>query len=198
MVAMVCTAGGFILLSFVKSLPVLVGALTLIAVGYGLTVPCLSTLFSHVPVEQGIMQGLAGAIDRFGQAFGPVVGGSLLHLLGEAALMFWTGVALAGISFVCLAFIGDGCYSWLRELCCYPQAGYSKVSALEAIEEEADEEEYETDGEPSPAPQKLSSKAGQNGHHSPASVVAADGAPAPVHSPLTAQPATAVETLQPR
>ena len=46
------------------------------------------------------MQGIAGAIDRFGQAFGPVVGGSMLHLLGEASLMLWTGIALASISLV--------------------------------------------------------------------------------------------------
>ena len=31
-------------------------ALTLVSVGYGLAVPCLSTLFSNVPMEQGIMQ----------------------------------------------------------------------------------------------------------------------------------------------
>ena len=139
-VAMICTAGGFILLSFVDGLPLLVVALTSIAIGYGLTVPCLTTLFSHVPVEQGVMQGIAGAIDRFGQAFGPVVGGSLLHLLGEAALMRWTGLALAAISACCLACIGDGCYSWMRELCFHPAAGYSKVNALDAIDEEEDEE----------------------------------------------------------
>ena len=83
-------------------------ALTLIAIGYGLAVPCLTTLFSHVPVEQGIMQGIAGAIDRFGQAFGPIVGGSLLALLGEAGLMRFVGMGLAAISVLCLGFIGDG------------------------------------------------------------------------------------------
>ena len=69
------------------------------------------------------MQGIAGAIDRFGQAFGPIVGGSLLHMLGEAALMRLTGVGLAAIAAVCLMFIGDGCFSWMREACCYSQQG---------------------------------------------------------------------------
>ena len=146
--AMAATAGGFILLSLARSLTLLVPALTFIAIGYGLCVPCITTLFSHVPVEQGLMQGIAGAIDRFGQAFGPVVGGSLLHLLGEASLMRWTGVALAAISLVCLAFIGDGWMSWLLASCT-PNAGYQQVSALEAIDEE-DEEDVLTSGEPSP------------------------------------------------
>ena len=52
-----------------------------------LQVPCISALFSAVPVEQGVMQGIAGAIDRFGQAFGPIVGGIMLKALGEAMLM---------------------------------------------------------------------------------------------------------------
>lgn len=76
------------------------------------------------------MQGIAGAIDRFGQAFGPIVGGSLLHMLGEAALMRLTGVGLAAIAAVCLMFIGDGCFSWMREACCYSQQGYSQVAGL--------------------------------------------------------------------
>ena len=43
---------------------------TCIAIGYNLAVPCLSTLFSHVPVQQGVMQGIAGSIDRFGALLG--------------------------------------------------------------------------------------------------------------------------------
>ena len=128
--AMGATSGGFVLLSYATSLHLLLPALTLIAIGYGLAVPCITFLFSNVPVEQGIMQGIAGAIDRFGQAFGPIVGGSLLHMLGEAALMRLTGVGLAAIAAVCLMFIGDGCFSWMREACCYSQQGYSQVAGL--------------------------------------------------------------------
>jgi len=118
-VAMAATASGFGVLSYTTSAVTLVPALTLVAIGYGLAVPCLSALFAQVPVEQGIMQGLAGAIDRFGQAFGPVVGGSLLALLGEAALMRVTGLGLAIISTVCLSFIGEGfIFSWLRNCFC--------------------------------------------------------------------------------
>jgi len=97
----------------------LVPALTLVAIGYGLAVPCLSALFAQVPVEQGIMQGIAGAIDRFGQAFGPVVGGSLLAMLGEAALMRFTGIGLAVISTICLSFIGEGAvFKKMRDCFC--------------------------------------------------------------------------------
>jgi len=157
LLAMACTSGGFVLLSVAKSLELLVPALSLIAIGYGLAVPCLTTLFSNVPVEQGIMQGIAGAIDRFGQAFGPIVGGSLLHFLGEAALMRWTGFALAGISAICLLFIGDGCASWIRDMCGYAQRqGYRQVGqgeeeSLLAVEEL---QEMSIPEEPSPKENK--------------------------------------------
>ena len=107
-VAMAAVSSGFGLLSYATNVVLLAPALTLIAIGYGLAVPCLSALFAQVPVEQGIMQGIAGAIDRFGQAFGPIVGGSLLALLGEAGLMRFVGMGLAAISVLCLGFIGDG------------------------------------------------------------------------------------------
>ena len=43
-------------------------ALLLITVGYGLAVPSLSALFSHVPMQQGVMQGIAGSADRYSGA----------------------------------------------------------------------------------------------------------------------------------
>ena len=242
-VAMAATAGGFVLLALAQNLTMLVPALTMIAIGYGLCVPCLTTLFSHVPVEQGIMQGIAGAIDRFGQAFGPVVGGSMLHLLGEASLMLWTGVALASISLVsgsiacarpearlwiesceetipasrclafgypisfdataclsrdstqvCLAFIGDGWIAWMREFFCYQTSGYQQVSALEAIDEE-DEEELSASAEGSPL-----ARPSQGDEHAPTAALAsgvaialskadAQQAADTTHSPVMAQPA---------
>ena len=38
-----------------------------------------------MPVEQGVMQGLAGSIDRLGQAAGPILGGYLAHATVAAA-----------------------------------------------------------------------------------------------------------------
>jgi len=141
LIAMAATALGFVALSVTSDLTLLVPALGLIAIGYGLAVPCLSTLFSHVPVEQGIMQGIAGAIDRFGQAFGPVVGGAALHMLGEAGLMRVTGFGLAGISSLCLLFIGEGCLSWFRQDCMRASgyaplggSGYDQVDQAEDME----------------------------------------------------------------
>lgn len=58
------------MLSACHTPPVLVLSLGLITVGYGLAVPSLSALFSHVPMQQGVMQGIAGSADRFGQAVG--------------------------------------------------------------------------------------------------------------------------------
>ena len=156
--SMLCTSAGFVVLSYSTSLALLAPALTLIAIGYGLAVPCLTTLFSHVPVEQGIMQGIAGAIDRFGQAFGPIVGGALLQILGEAWLMRWTGIFLAAVSAACLVYIGDGCMSWMRELICHPAAGYRPVGQeLEAIEEEEDGLEME-ERSPQPSPKAKASE----------------------------------------
>ena len=66
----------------------------------------------------------------FGQAFGPGLGGLIYKQLGAANHMLSTGVALAVISSVCLMFIGDGCFSWMREACCYSQQGYSQVAGL--------------------------------------------------------------------
>ncbi|KAL3895611.1 MAG: hypothetical protein SGPRY_013470, partial [Prymnesium sp.] len=51
-ISMTAIALGFLVLSVAHSLQVLIPALALIAIGYGLAVPCLSTLFSLVPVEQ--------------------------------------------------------------------------------------------------------------------------------------------------
>ena len=100
------------------------------------------------------MQGIAGAIDRFGQAFGPIVGGAALHMLGEAALMRYTGIGLAAISSVCLLFIGDGCVSWLRTSCMRTLGGgYAPLNQSGELggDEEADEVEL-AERESSPEP----------------------------------------------
>ena len=190
-VSMVAESAGFIALSYARGLPVLIAALTLIAIGYGLAVPCLTTLFANVPVEQGVMQvrrlvmsarrfawqctdmlrhhkclhrvvlhmanaqGIAGFIDRFGQAFGPILGGLIYRQLGAANLMLWTGFALAAISGVCLTFIGDGCAAWTREACCYRGQGYQQVGMVDDADvEDTDigevgEESFESDGQSS-------------------------------------------------
>lgn len=88
------------------------------------------------------MQGIAGAIDRFGQAFGPLVGGAALHFLGEAGLMRWTGLGLAAISSVCMLFIGDGCVNWARNSCMRSLGGgYTPISQGHLEIDQADEME---------------------------------------------------------
>jgi len=118
--------------------------LSLIAIGYGLAVPCISTLFAEVPVEQGVMQGVAGSIDRFGQVFGPVVGGLLLDFTGLYALMVSTGGSLAAVSTLCLAFIID--LSWMGDLLCCRCSrlqGSDGGPAYAAVREGDEEEEGE-------------------------------------------------------
>ena len=136
---MAATSLGFAGLSYVTSVMTLVPCLALVSIGYGLAIPCLTALFSHVPVEQGIMQGIAGSIDRFGQSFGPVLGGWLLDIVGQAWLMLSTGCTLAAISGVCLLFVGDGCLQWLRESV-VGSSGYTAVG-----QKEADDADMETE-----------------------------------------------------
>lgn len=157
LLAMVCTSLGFVGLSFAKSLLMLLLPLGCIAIGYNLAVPCLSTLFSHVPVQQGVMQGIAGSIDRFGQALGPVLGGAMLTLLGNSGLLAATGSGLAATSLLCLVFIGDGCVSWFADAC-KRKDGYSPLGgsdeATETTElcavEDGSTEVLEENGAPSP------------------------------------------------
>jgi len=134
-VAMASTSLGFAGLSYVTSVYTLVPCLAFVSIGYGLAIPCLSALFSHVAVEQGIMQGIAGSIDRFGQSFGPILGGWLLDLVGQAWLMLSTGATLAVISSVVLLFVGDGCVQWARESCMGAE-GYKQVGQTDADPDE--------------------------------------------------------------
>ena len=60
--SMASTAFGFVALSATSSLDGLLPALAFVAIGYGLAVPCLSTLFSHVPVEQASRAALPRAL----------------------------------------------------------------------------------------------------------------------------------------
>jgi len=193
-VSMVAESFGFIVLSYVRNIYLLVPALSLIAIGYGLAVPCLTTLFANVPVEQGIMQGIAGFIDRFGQAFGPILGGLIYRQLGAATLMLCTGVALACISSVCLMFIGDGCAAWMREMCCYHSSqGYQTVgTAEEDLEEMSELERADEVDSPrsSPFAKVVPAGADSNGHVglTPATNAVVVG----VTSPKVAQPARVV------
>lgn len=78
----------------------LMPAVVLCATGYGLSLPVFSAMLSNFPVPKGKLMGLAGMIDRSGQALGSVVGGILVDYVGSrltlgaaaASLVFATGV----------------------------------------------------------------------------------------------------------
>jgi len=157
LIAMASTSLGFSSLSYVHTVYQLAPALALVSIGYGLAVPCLSTLFSNVPMEQGIMQGIAGSIDRFGQSFGPILGGWLLDIVGQGWLMLCTGTALAIISSISLLFVGDGCLSWIKDsLFGKTTAGYDPVGLDQSdnsvgLEIDTEMESLDKEGELSPA-----------------------------------------------
>ena len=84
------------------------------------------------------MQGIAGSIDRFGQALGPIAGGYLLDKVGEAALLRSAAVALVAVSSICMLYIGDGCIAWLR-LWSTQRAGYAPVAVADAADDDDDD-----------------------------------------------------------
>jgi hypothetical protein len=69
--------------------------------------PDTLSILPPLSTPQGVMQGIAGSIDRFGQVFGPVVGGLLLDYTGLPVLMMGTGGSLATVSAICLSLILD-------------------------------------------------------------------------------------------
>jgi hypothetical protein len=95
----------------------------------------------HLPFTTAslpVMQGIAGSIDRFGQALGPIAGGYLLDKVGEAALLRYAAVALVAVSSICMLYIGDGCIAWLR-LWSTQRAGYAPVAVADAADDDDDD-----------------------------------------------------------
>jgi multidrug resistance protein len=83
-------------LALAPSIPLLLVALALIALGHGTASPSLSTLVSHQggPGEQGRLLGINQSLSALGRVLGPVWGGVALAHVGLGA-PFLSGAALA-------------------------------------------------------------------------------------------------------
>merc|ERR1719326_2642241 len=81
------------------------GFLILVTIGYGLTIPNLSALYSYVPLPQGTIQGVAGALDRLGQSCGPLLGLAATAHFSESSVLVITGVEMLVNWLLCLAFL---------------------------------------------------------------------------------------------
>jgi multidrug resistance protein len=91
------------------SLPLLAGALAVLALGYGTTSPSLSALISRQggPAEQGRVLGAYQSLSALGRVFGPVWGGVALAHVGQSA-PFLSGAGLAAASLLLLALAMGG------------------------------------------------------------------------------------------
>jgi len=98
--ALFLLSSGLIGLAIVTTISTFTLCVIAISTGYSLAVPLLSTLFSFIPVQQGVMQGFAGSADRFGQAIGPVVALSMMQYTGENGLMWAVGIMLISITVI--------------------------------------------------------------------------------------------------
>lgn len=104
--AILAIAIGIGLIPFVWSIPTLLGALGVLAVGMGFNNPSLTSMVSKLadPDDQGGILGLASSIASLGRVVGPVWGGYLYDAYGMTA-PYLSAAGLMMIAFL-VSFIG--------------------------------------------------------------------------------------------
>ena len=88
---LVLIALGLLVLAFVRAVPLLVVALTLLALGMGAMQPTLNSLISRraAPEQQGEVLGVAQSVGALARVMGPIVAGSLFSSLGPGSPFLW-------------------------------------------------------------------------------------------------------------
>ena len=88
---------GLLVLPFAHALPVLVVALTALAIGMGGMQPSLNSLISRRAGagEQGEIMGVAQSVGSLSRVLGPIIAGSLFGAVGPGSPFLW-GAALVG------------------------------------------------------------------------------------------------------
>lgn len=99
--AIAMIAVGMGLVPFASSIPALLGALGLLALGMGLNQPALSASVSHAagPDEQGGVLGLAQSLASLGRIIGPAWGGFLFDRYGMS-FPYVSGAAIMGMAVI--------------------------------------------------------------------------------------------------
>ncbi len=94
---LVLLAFGLLILPFARGLPLLVAALSGLALGMGAMQPSLNSLISRRAGEreQGEVMGVAQSVGSLSRVLGPLAAGALFTELGRASPYFW-GAALVG------------------------------------------------------------------------------------------------------
>lgn len=106
-----CSIAGMALSNVAWSL---MPAVVLCATGYGLSLPVFSAMLSNFPAPKGKLMGLAGMIDRSGQALGSVVGGMMVDFVGSRPTL---GAAAASLVFTSGVFQSTMCVRALLTRC---------------------------------------------------------------------------------
>ncbi len=91
--------GGLVLIAVAPSLPLLLGGLALLAVGFGGTLPSIHSLLSRVAPDelQGSVLGVGQSVSALARVVGPVVAGWSFDVLGIAS-PYLVAAGIAGIA----------------------------------------------------------------------------------------------------
>ncbi len=88
---LVLIALGLLVLPFAREIPMLVVAVTLLAVGMGAMQPTLNSLISRraPPERQGEVLGVAQSVGALSRVLGPIVAGALFSSVGPSSPFLW-------------------------------------------------------------------------------------------------------------
>ena len=89
---------GLLLMPFVHTVPMLIVAMTALALGIGAAQPSINSLISrHAGVEQqGEVMGVSQSVGSLSRVLGPIAAGSLFEAVGHNAPFVWGAVLVAG------------------------------------------------------------------------------------------------------
>jgi MFS transporter, DHA1 family, tetracycline resistance protein len=96
---------GLLVLPFAREVPMLVVAVTLLAVGMGAMQPTLNSLISRraSPEQQGEVLGVAQSVGALSRVLGPIVAGALFSSVGPSSPFLW-GALLVLVARIALAW----------------------------------------------------------------------------------------------
>jgi MFS transporter, DHA1 family, tetracycline resistance protein len=89
---------GLLLMPFVHTVPMLIVAMTALALGIGAAQPSINSLISrHAGVEQqGEVMGVSQSVGSLSRVLGPIAAGSLFEAIGHSAPFVWGAVLVTG------------------------------------------------------------------------------------------------------
>jgi MFS family permease len=94
---LVLIALGLLVLPFAREIPLLVLAMTFLALGMGAMQPSLNSLISRraAPERQGEVMGVAQSVGALSRVLGPIVAGALFSGLGRNSPFLWGALLVA-------------------------------------------------------------------------------------------------------